>query len=60
MSSFTDTGFPFVCDFCGASSNNVFRTVMDDGYNRMQAKAMYACLSCSVEKDNERRKNGLS
>ncbi len=49
-----------VCDFCGVTANNVYRTVMDGSYNRLQAKALYACKPCSTKKENERRKNGLS
>ena len=49
-----------VCDFCGISANNVYRTVMDANYNRIQSRALYACKTCSTKKDNERRKNGLS
>ena len=48
------------CDFCGVSANNVYRTVMDGAYNRIRARALYACKECSTKKDNERIKNGLS
>jgi hypothetical protein len=60
MSVFTGDCDLFVCDFCGVSSHKVFRTVMDIGYDRMCTTALYACLGCSIKKDNERMKNGLS
>ena len=50
-----------VCDFCGVTANTIHRTVIaENGYNRMRARALYACRKCSDEKNDKRRKNGLS
>jgi uncharacterized Zn finger protein len=46
-----------VCDFCGAEEETVRRIVMDSDYNRLYAPALYACLKCSIEKEEERIQN---
>ncbi len=54
-------GALLVCDFCGVTANTIHRTVIaENGYNRMRARALYACRKCSDEKNDKRRKNGLS
>ena len=48
------------CDFCSIETDVVRRIVIDNDYNRMGTKAMYACIECSEKKDRERlEKNGL-
>ena len=48
------------CDFCSIEADIVRRIVIDNDYNRMGTKAMYACIECSERKDRERlEKNGL-
>ena len=48
------------CDFCSTETDVVRRIVIDNDYNRMGTKAMYACIECSEKKDRERlEKNGL-
>ena len=49
-----------ICDFCGITANSVYRTVMDADYNRIRARALYACKRCSAKKDEERSNNELS
>ena len=48
------------CDFCSIETDIVRRIVIDNDYNRMGTKAMYACIECSEKKDRERLEtNGL-
>ena len=48
------------CDFCSSETDVVRRIVIDNDYNRMGTKAMYACIECSEKKDRERlATNGL-
>jgi hypothetical protein len=46
-----------VCDFSGSEEKMVRRIVMDADYNRLYAPALYACLKCSIEKEEERKEN---
>ena len=49
-----------ICDFCSIDTDVVRRVVIDNDYNRMGTKAMYACIECSEKKDRERLgTNGL-
>ena len=60
MSSLVDEMPVYVCDFCDIETDVVRRIVIDNDYNRMGTKAMYACIECSEKKDRERlRENGL-
>ena len=44
----------FVCDFCEEPVNQVRRVLIDGEYERVKAKALYACEKCSEEKDRQR------
>ena len=44
----------FVCDFCEEPVNQVRRVFIDGEYERVKAKALYACEKCSEEKDRQR------
>ena len=44
----------FICDFCGFEVSSVKRIVLDHDYNRVLARALYACESCSEQKEKER------
>tara|TARA_R110002051_G_C8612097_1_gene482042 strand:+ start:565 stop:723 length:159 start_codon:yes stop_codon:yes gene_type:complete len=46
-----------VCDFCGSEEEFVRRIVMDADYDRLHAPALYACLECSIKKEEERTMN---
>ena len=60
MSSLVDEMPVYVCDFCEIKTDVVRRIVIDNDYNRMGARAMYACIDCSEKKDRERLgDNGL-
>ena len=49
-----------ICDFCSIDTDVVRRVVIDNDYNRIGTKAMYACIECSEKKDRERlESNGL-
>ena len=49
-----------ICDFCSIETSVVRRVVIDNDYNRIGTKAMYACIECSEKKDRERLgTNGL-
>ena len=49
-----------ICDFCSIETSVVRRVVIDNDYNRIGTKAMYACIECSEKKDRERlESNGL-
>ncbi len=49
-----------ICDFCSIETDVVRRIVIDNDYNRIGTKAMYACVECSEKKDRERlESNGL-
>ena len=43
------------CDFCGKNTDEVKRVVLDVGYDRILAKALYACSECSDRKELERK-----
>jgi ribosomal protein L37AE/L43A len=42
------------CDFCGKNTDEVKRIALDVDYNRVLAKALYACLDCSDKKEHKR------
>jgi hypothetical protein len=43
-----------VCDTCGKESPVVSRVVIDKGYNRANARAVYNCPECFERKNSER------
>ena len=46
------------CDFCGNVTEQTKRIALDVNYNRILAKALYACSECSDRKEQERIWNG--
>lgn len=42
------------CDTCGKETSEVRRVVIDSGYDRTLARAMYNCPSCYEKKDAAR------
>ena len=46
------------CDFCGNVTEQTKRIALDVNYNRILAKALYACSVCSDRKEHERTGNG--
>ena len=46
------------CDFCGNVTEQTKRIALDVDYNRILAKALYACSECSDRKEQERLWNG--
>ena len=43
-----------VCDTCGKPAETVSRVVVDSGYNRANARAVYNCPECYEKKLRER------
>lgn len=45
------------CDFCGKESDSVTRVALDQDYDRLTVKheKRYACLECSLKKEQERQ-----
>lgn len=43
------------CDTCGKPSKTVSRVVVDAGYNRANARAIYNCPECYQKKLEERQ-----
>ena len=43
-----------ICDTCGKETTVVSRVVIDKGYNRANARPIYNCPECFVQKDHER------
>lgn len=43
------------CDTCGKPSSTVSRVVVDSGYNRANARAIYNCPDCYQKKLEERQ-----
>ena len=43
-----------VCDTCGRPTSTVSRVVVDAGYNRANARALYNCPECYQKKLQER------
>ena len=48
----------FVCDFCEEDVDEVKRIALDEDYDRILSRALYACPECSTKKENERKSNG--
>lgn len=44
-----------ICDTCGREVPVVYRVVIDEGYNRIDAKPLYNCPECFEKKNQERR-----
>jgi hypothetical protein len=44
------------CDTCGKESPEVKRVVVDSGYDRTLAKALYNCPECYEKKASARKK----
>lgn len=42
------------CDTCGKESKEVRRVVVDQGYDRTLARAMYNCPECYAKKERQR------
>lgn len=42
------------CDTCGKETDRVSRVVVDSGYNRANARAVYNCPECYEKKLQER------
>ena len=47
-----------VCDTCGKATRTVSRVVVDAGYNRANARAVYNCPECYEKKLQERLEQG--
>ncbi len=43
-----------ICDTCGREVPVVYRVVIDEGYNRIDAKPLYNCPECFEKKNQER------
>jgi hypothetical protein len=43
-----------ICDTCGKEATIVSRVVIDRGYNRADAKALWNCPECYERKERER------
>ena len=51
----TDTDAPTLrCDTCGKPTATVSRVVVDAGYNRANARALYNCPECYQKKLEQR------
>ena len=48
------------CDTCGKEANAVKRVVVDSGYDRTLAKAMYNCPDCYEAKLRSRKADAQS
>ncbi len=48
------------CDTCGKESKEVRRVIIDTGYDRTLAKALYNCPECYDQKERAKRKPGAS
>ena len=48
------------CDTCGKEAKEVKRVVVDAGYDRTLAKALYNCPSCYEEKLRARKSDAQS
>jgi uncharacterized Zn finger protein len=44
------------CDTCGKESKEVKRVVVDSGYDRVLAKALYNCPACFSAKEEKKKK----
>jgi uncharacterized Zn finger protein len=42
------------CDTCGKETAEVRRVVIDSGYDRTLARAMYTCPACYEKKESSR------
>ena len=54
FSSFQAQRLPVICDTCGKETPIVSRVVIDKGYNRANARAIYNCPECFERKNRER------
>ena len=54
VDGFSDPAYHYMCDFCNKEVSGVRRVAIDDNYNRMLGRALYACSICTIEKDKER------
>ena len=48
------------CDTCGKEAKEVKRVVVDSGYDRTLAKALYNCPDCYAEKLRSRKPEAQS